>query len=198
MLCVQADSTSAGIDLGPDQAQQSKPGQDVLYHHVLTNTGTTTDTFSVDARSTQGWPLALSSEAHPAQTHTLTFELGTQVSSTFELSLTVPLCTGGVTEVTFITATSHLSPTVRDTATDTTSVPATVYLPLLFQRWPPLPYQPTLNPIANPDGDGAFTVSWTELPTRLADTYVVEEATDSSFSNDLRPVSYTHLRAHET
>jgi hypothetical protein len=66
-----------------------------------------------------------------------------------------------------------------------------VYLPLVVNRWPPLPYQPVLSPISNPDGDGAYQVSWSETPERLADTYSLEEATNPSFSANLRTVCTT-------
>jgi hypothetical protein len=69
--------------------------------------------------------------------------------------------------------------------------PFQVHLPLVARRWPPLPYQPTINPISNPDGDGSYTVSWTEQPSRLADTYTLQEATNSAFTSDVREVCTT-------
>ena len=60
----------------------------------------------------------------------------------FQVSLTVPLGTVGVTEVTIITATSQLSSTVQDPAIDTTFVkPYQVYLPVVLKYWhsPPIP-----------------------------------------------------------
>jgi hypothetical protein len=137
MLFVQAGSKTAGVDLGPDRTQQAEPGESITYDHVLTNTGSATDTFSVDVLSTQGWPVGLLSETHPTETQMLTLELGAQISTALQVSLTVPVDASGVTEVTLITATSQLSPTVVDSAIDTTYVPATVYLPLVMRRWPP-------------------------------------------------------------
>jgi hypothetical protein len=65
------------------------------------------------------------------------------------------------------------------------------YLPLVMNRWPPLPYAPELNPITDPEGDGAYQVSWVELPERLADTYTLQEATNPAFSANLRTVCTT-------
>ena len=56
-----------------------------------------------------------------------------------------------------------------------------VYLPLVGKRWPPVPYTPVLNAISNSDGDGNYTVSWN--PADLADTYVLEEDDNASFSS---------------
>jgi hypothetical protein len=69
-------------------------------------------------------------------------------------------------------------------STDTTT--NTIMLPLVQKHWPPIPYQPTLSAIANIDGDGSYTASWTELPSRLADTYILQEATDVTFSDGLQ------------
>jgi uncharacterized repeat protein (TIGR01451 family) len=57
-----------------------------------------------------------------------------------------------------------------------------VYLPLVIRRWPPIPHQPVLDPIEDPDGDGTYVVSWTEVPARLAITYTLQEAADLAFT----------------
>ena len=84
------------------------------------------------------------------------------MTAPFQISLTVPADTVGLTDTTIITATSQISPTVQDSATDTTTV---VYYRLLFpfiaKRSPPIPYPPILDPIDNADEDGFYTVSWT-------------------------------------
>jgi hypothetical protein len=61
------------------------------------------------------------------------------------------------------------------------------YLPFVLNHYPPVPYNPVLNTITGCD-DGSYTVSWTESPVQLADTYTLEEATDSSFTQNLRTV----------
>ena len=57
---------------------------------------------------------------------------------------------------------------------------AFVYLPFTLRNWPPTADAPTLLPISNPDGDHAFTVSWSTVAG--AQAYILEEATDSAFS----------------
>jgi hypothetical protein len=191
LLMVWVASTSAapqapGVELGPNHTRQVKPGQTVRYNHTLTNTGTTTDTFLVEVTSAQHWPAELIAGVHPTEALTLSLQVGRQMAASFQVSLTVPPQACGVTEFTVVTATSQLSPTVQDTATDNTIVLCHRYLPLVMRRWPPIPYQPTLDPISNPDGDSNYYVTWTEQPSRLADTYTLEEATDAAFTAGLR------------
>jgi hypothetical protein len=170
-----------GVELGPDHTQRAAPGQTLLYDHMLTNTGTTTDTDWVEVLSSQQWPVQLLSEARVASTDALTLELRAQMSASLQVRLTVPSGAAGITDMTVITATSQLSPTVQDTATDTTVVAHTVYLPLTMKRWPPVPSASHLSPIDNADQDNSYTVSWQQA--NLATTYVLQEATNASFSD---------------
>ena len=55
-----------------------------------------------------------------------------------------------------------------------------VHLPLIVSHWPPILGVPTLQPIANADGDGNYTISWTASP--WADLYILEESTSSTMS----------------
>ena len=55
-----------------------------------------------------------------------------------------------------------------------------VFLPCAVVGWPPVPGIPALQPINNSNGDGAFTISWTPAPR--TETYILEEARDSSFA----------------
>jgi hypothetical protein len=206
---------AGGVELGPDHTQQAVAGQTVIYNHTLTNTGTMTHTFLLEVLSTQRWPVALLGGVYPTGTLILSLQVGGQTTTSFQVSLTVPPDTAGVTEITIITATSQLSPTVQATATDTTIVPYRVYLPLVLRRWPPIPYTPTLDPIDNADGDDNYIVRWTEQTLRLAYTYTLQEATDAAFTTGLRDVCtteqqfcavmdkpagtyYYHVRGHNT
>jgi hypothetical protein len=74
---------------------------------------------------------------------------------------------------------------------EATEVWMAVHVPLVVKRWPPLPYAPTLAPITDPEGDGAYTVSWIESPKRLADTYTLQEATSPGFTANLRTACTT-------
>ena len=63
-----------------------------------------------------------------------------------------------------------------------------LYFPYVFQRWPPLPFAPTLNDINNPDNDGDYTVSWTYDPGDASipvATFTLQEATDADFSSPI-------------
>ena len=66
-----------------------------------------------------------------------------------------------------------------------------IYMPLVVRRWPPIPYQPYLYAIDNADGDSNYTLSWTEQPERLANTYTLQEATNSAFTIGLRMICTT-------
>jgi hypothetical protein len=69
--------------------------------------------------------------------------------------------------------------------------PHFAYLPTVVRSYPAPPNQPTLLPIDNTDGDGNYTVTWTEQPQRLADTYTLEEASNATFTSGLRVVCTT-------
>jgi hypothetical protein len=177
---VTAASQTAGVEIGPDHTREAYVEDTILYNHALTNTGTTTDTFTLEVVSTLGWPVELVGATQP--TGTLSLQVAAQMTAPFQISLTVPVDAIGLTDTAIVTARSQLTPTVQDSATDTTTV---VYHRLLLlvvpKRWPPLPYQATLDPIDNVDGDEFYTVNWP--PAELADTYVLEEDDNASFSS---------------
>jgi len=56
-----------------------------------------------------------------------------------------------------------------------------IYLPIVMNRWPPIPDAPTLNAISNPGGSMNYTVSWNAA--YLANTYTLQEATNAAFSS---------------
>jgi hypothetical protein len=62
-----------------------------------------------------------------------------------------------------------------------------VFISLVMKHWPPIPDAPLLNPIDNPDGSKNFTVSWST--TYLAETYVLQEATNPEFSDPVQQYS---------
>lgn len=82
--------------------------------------------------------------------------------------------------VTRVKAGPELSKTITLPASD--SLTSAVYLPLVMKRWPPVP---VLNSIDNADQDNYYTVAWQEVD--YATVYILEAATDSSFS-DVRVV----------
>ncbi len=59
------------------------------------------------------------------------------------------------------------------------------YLPIVYKRWPPTPYPPTLNEIENADGDGNYTVSWeygTYPGVPEPTSFTLQEASDTGFT----------------
>jgi hypothetical protein len=134
-----------GVEIGPDHTRQARAGRPLIYRHVLANTGTTTDTIWLEVTSTQGWPVELSGGDYPTGTlgGLVIPRVGAQMTTSFQVSLTVPLNAAGITEITLVTATSLSSPGVADTARDTTFVLSTVCLPLVLRDWFPGALRPT-------------------------------------------------------
>ncbi len=179
-----AAAPGPGVEVGPDQAQEAHAGDTVLYDHVLTNTGATTDTFQLEVVSARDWPVELVGADQP--TGTLTLQVAAQMTVPFQISLAVPSDAVGLTDTTVVTATSQLSPTIQDSATDATSVVYyRYYFPFLAKRWPPIPYPPTLHPIDNADEDGFYTVDWDAgpPPTDSPENYTLEEDDNANFSS---------------
>lgn len=174
-------SQMSGVEISPSHTRKVTSGQVVVYDHVLINTTTFTDTFALEVSSSQGWPVELSGGLYPTGTVLLPLQVGAQMTAPFQIHLTIPVNASGITEITIITATSQISPTVWNTTRDTTIVLSQIYLPLVTKRWPPIPYTPSLDSISNVDQDNYYTVSWTNAD--LAQTYILEEATSSNFSD---------------
>lgn len=105
----------AGVGLRPDRAGDVAPGSMVRYEHTLTNDGNFTDTISLSASSTQGWPVAV---VPPVA------NVAAGGSTTVVVSVTVPAGTAaGVVDSMVVTATSSTTEgTTTDSATDTSTV----------------------------------------------------------------------------
>ncbi len=174
-------SQMSGVEISPSHTRKITSGQIVVYDHVLINNTTSTDTFALEVGSSQGWPVELSGGLYPTGTVLLPLQVGAQMTASFQIRLTVPVNANGITEITIITATSQVSPTIWNTTRDKTIVLSQIYLPLVIKRWPPIPYTPRLDSIGNVDQDNYYTVSWTNAD--LAQTYILEEATNSNFSD---------------
>ena len=71
-----------------------------------------------------------------------------------------------------------------------TPTPYAVYLPRIFNFYPPIPFSPQLLSIDDPS-DGDFHLSWDESPVRFADTYVIQEAEDENFTLNVRRACVT-------
>jgi len=63
------------------------------------------------------------------------------------------------------------------------------YFPIMFQRWPPIPYSPFLHEISG-GIDGDYTVSWEYDPSHPdeadPDSYTLQEARDANFTDDVK------------
>ena len=77
------------------------------------------------------------------------------------------------------TITSTAAATGTPTRTPTESGPTTIYLPVVFKRWPPIPDVPALDPIDNSDSDGTYIVSWNLA--YLAESFTLVEDDNADF-----------------
>jgi len=82
--------------------------------------------------------------------------------------------------VSILTATA--TPESASASTEPTISGRRIYLPMQSSRWPPVPYAPILRGIDNWDHDNHYTVQWQHTPETDDVTYIVEEATDSTFA----------------
>ena len=86
----------------------------------------------------------------------------------------------------YLTGTGQL---LQDQAATNVSIISYAYLPLVLKRWPPIPYDPVLNTINNPDRRDYYTVSWLyDHNDAPATSFTLQEATDANFTN---PTEYT-------
>ncbi len=103
-----------GVQFTPDRSTTTGADTTVSFTHTLTNTGNGSDTFAFTAADSAGWAVQLPAPVtlSPAATRTIT------------VTITVPAGSGGISNVTTITATSQLSPTGAVAAVaDTITVP---------------------------------------------------------------------------
>lgn len=64
-----------------------------------------------------------------------------------------------------------------------------LYMPVMFKRWPPVPYEPQLS-ATNPGTGNDYTVSWTYSHSDIVPTeYQLEEATNSAFTENVSDLS---------
>ncbi len=100
------------VSLTPDHDRWVDSGVLVTYEHQLTNTGDGQDTFTITYQSSQNWSVTV-----PAP---VTLNAGEAV--TIQVDVNVPAGTGGLVDVTRITATSAVSAAVSAAVTDTSRV----------------------------------------------------------------------------
>ncbi|MBN1876145.1 MAG: S8 family serine peptidase [Anaerolineae bacterium] len=86
-----------GIIFTPDYEQAVSPDTIITYTHTLTNTGTSTDTYTLDSLSSMGWATLLDAGS---------FTLGNGDTATVRVRVVIPAGSAGYTDTTVLTATS--------------------------------------------------------------------------------------------
>jgi uncharacterized membrane protein len=111
---VSGGGGTSGVLIGPNNSDTALPGDTLVYQHVITNTGTASDNYALTVLSSQGWTVDVGPD---------NVTLGSGLTSVVVVTVTIPGgATPGTVDVTTVTATSTISPTVSDNATDTTNV----------------------------------------------------------------------------
>jgi hypothetical protein len=125
------------FSLTPDHAAAIEPGGQAIYTHTLQNVGNISDTFQLTWGSSQNW--ATVSGAVVSGTIALpgTVTLWPGQSAVLTVTVNVPADSAvvGMADTTLVTATSTISPTLFQRATDLTFAPrAQVYLPIVWRN----------------------------------------------------------------
>ena len=111
--------TRPHVTLYPDRQGEAGPGTAITYTHFVSNSGALADSYTLAATNSLGWPVQV--------IPTTTASLLPGEKETIAVVVHVPAGTEvGTVNTTLITATSHYTSTIFDTAVDTTTVP---YLP---------------------------------------------------------------------
>ena len=176
----QADPLIPGLEIEPDYDVTSEPGQMLTFEHTVQNTQVVSDTFLLQVDSDLGWPVMLVG-APPTNTTQLTVTLAAQEMITVEVQVSVPDDAAGQQDEITITGVSLSNIAIVDAAIDTVTVESRLYMAVMFNWYPPVPYAPVLNPINNGDQSGYYTVSWQSAG--LAQTYSLEEDDNASFTS---------------
>ena len=142
------------VIIAPDNSSVADPSTTVTYTHLITNAGNLTDTLIVTAGSSQGWPFSISDAAGvPAISQSI--QLAAGQSAVVTISITIPASTGGLIDTTTVTATSSFSPTIFDTALDTTTITQTFGVDLEQSE------------AGQPNPPNALTITYTHIITNL-------------------------------
>jgi uncharacterized repeat protein (TIGR01451 family) len=105
-----------GLLFYPDVVTDTLEGQPLVISHTLENEGDITETVTLSASSSQGWPI----DYQPPLATPI--ELSAGVTHTVVVTYHVPAGSNGLTNVTLITATSEVSPDIFARVQDTITV----------------------------------------------------------------------------
>jgi hypothetical protein len=150
------------VTVAPDRHGGGTPGSVVTYQHTITNTGNASDTFSVSATSTAGWPVQVV-DATGTPVPSVTLARG--ASRTVTVRVTIPLdAVEGTKDITTLTAMSTTDASVVGRATDSTTAGVLSVTPDRSASGTPGGYVDYTHTIANRTGaTGTFDLSASSL-----------------------------------
>ncbi|NJN54545.1 MAG: hypothetical protein HC804_07195 [Anaerolineae bacterium] len=149
----------------------------VSYMLVLSNTGSTTDTFALTHAAV--WDTSLS-----ATVVTLTAGAGMHI----HVDVDIPgSANDGDSDTAVITATSQSYITATATVSLTTLVEdSVVYLPIILKPVPPPPNAPTLS-ATRPNSSNDWQMNWTLPPYAYLSGYQMQQSQDATFATGVIP-----------
>ena len=124
------------FSLSPNGSTIVQTGSQVIYSHVLRNTGSLSDTYNLSWTSSRGWATVIGAAGGTPFTLPGTVELDSNQTALVTATITVPgvELPLGTVDVTVITATSTISPGLIASVTDRTAIISTrVYLPVIVR-----------------------------------------------------------------
>jgi uncharacterized repeat protein (TIGR01451 family) len=192
----QALPRSADLDVSKSvEPEWARPGEYLTYTVRITNAGDgpafpiwMTDTLPVELHYVRGAAsMGVFGESNGVITWNVTLEPGGTLllppDQTATLTYTVLISNVGCGTIKLfnhavITGDGELQ-TVEVLATSRST--CYLYLPIIYRRWPPIPYIPTLYDIVNPNKQPSYTVQWHydyDVPVTY---YILQESHDSGF-----------------
>ncbi len=120
------------VDLSDGNRQVAYPLSTAIYTHTLTNPGSLSGTFTIEAASVQHWPVALLDGDQPTETLSVFLEAG--LTATLRVSVSIPAATSGAIDSIVLTATSQISPSIFIAVSDEVKVDWRTYLPVVVRQ----------------------------------------------------------------
>lgn len=126
-----ANPPSIDVDLSDGDSRVADPLSTAIYIHTLTNAGSLSGTFTIEATSAHHWPVALLDGNQPTETLSVFLDAG--LTATLRISVSVPAVTPGYIDSIVLTATSQISPSIFIAVTDEARVGEHIYLPVVLR-----------------------------------------------------------------